>query len=109
MGRESPPRRARATLMCVHAATGSEARPGAGAAGELRTGLSEVEAARRLADRGRAPRSRSSRSYTSIVRANVFTVFNLILAAFGAVTLSFGDARDSLFLGVIVANSAIGI
>ncbi len=45
----------------------------------------------------------------SIVRANVLTVFNAILAAFGAVTLIFGDWRDSLFLGVIVANSAIGI
>jgi P-type E1-E2 ATPase len=43
------------------------------------------------------------------VRANVLTVFNAILAGFGAVTLAFGDWRDALFLGVIVANSAIGI
>jgi magnesium-transporting ATPase (P-type) len=71
-------------------------------------GLSEAEAARRLAERGRPLRSRSGRSYTSIVRANVFTVFNLILAAFGALTLSFGDWRDALFLGVIVANATIG-
>jgi cation-transporting ATPase E len=56
------------------------------------------------------PRARStSRSYASIVRANVLTVFNAILAAFGAVTLLFGDWRDALFLGVIVANSGIGI
>lgn len=45
----------------------------------------------------------------SIVRANVLTVFNLVLAVFGVVTLVFGDARDALFLGVIVANSGIGI
>jgi P-type E1-E2 ATPase len=72
-------------------------------------GLSETEAARRLAQtaprRGRA----TSRSYPSIVRANVLTVFNLILAGFGVVTLIFGDARDALFLGIIVANSTIGI
>jgi len=43
------------------------------------------------------------------VRANVLTVFNLIIAAFGAMTLLFGDWRDALFLSVIVANSAIGI
>ena len=39
----------------------------------------------------------------------MFTVFNAILAGFGAVTLIFGDARDALFLGIIVANAAIGI
>jgi len=43
------------------------------------------------------------------VRANVLTVFNAILGAFGVVTLLFGDWRDALFLGVIVANSGIGI
>lgn len=72
-------------------------------------GLSEQEAARRLAARGRVRGGGESRSYTSIVRANVLTVFNAILAAFGAVTLIFGDWRDALFLGVIVANSGIGI
>jgi hypothetical protein len=59
-----------------------------------RDGLSEAEAAARLAARGPSPKPASSRSYTSIVRANVLTVFNAILAAFGAVTLVFGDARD---------------
>ncbi|HME03453.1 MAG TPA: HAD-IC family P-type ATPase [Solirubrobacteraceae bacterium] len=72
-------------------------------------GLSEAEAAGRLAARGPARKAASSRSYASIVRANVLTVFNAILAAFGAVTLIFGDARDALFLGVIVANTTIGI
>ena len=54
-------------------------------------GLTSEEAARRLADRGRAAEPGSSRSYASIVRANVFTVFNLILAFFGALMLTFGS------------------
>jgi cation-transporting P-type ATPase E len=74
-----------------------------------RDGLSEAEAAARLAARGSSPKPASSRSYGSIVRANVLTVFNAILAAFGAVTLVFGDARDALFLGIIFANATIGI
>lgn len=72
-------------------------------------GLSEAEARQRLAERGGAGELASSRSYSSIVRANVFTVFNLILAAFGVLTLVFGDWRDALFLGILVANTAIGI
>ena len=73
------------------------------------SGLSEAEAQRRLAAAGRPRPQSTSRSYASIVRANVLTVFNAILAGFGAVTLIFGDARDALFLGIIVANAAIGI
>ncbi len=52
---------------------------------------------------------RTSRSYASIVRANVFTVFNVILAVAGAATLAFGEWQDALFLGVLVANSTIGL
>jgi P-type E1-E2 ATPase len=71
-------------------------------------GLSEAEAARRLAaTHRRSPPT--SRSYASIVRANVFTIFNAILVGFGVVTLIFGDWRDALFLGILVANTAIGI
>ena len=72
-------------------------------------GLTEAEAAARRAAAPRRRRPHTSRSYASIVRANVLTVFNLILAAFGALTLVFGDVRDALFLGIIVANSVIGI
>jgi cation-transporting P-type ATPase E len=71
-------------------------------------GLTEAEAQRRLRERGRGLETRSSRSYRSIVFANTFTVFNLILALFGAATLAFGHAKDALFLGVLVANVAIG-
>jgi len=72
-------------------------------------GLTSEEAARRLAARGPVEQARSSRSYASIVRANVLTVFNLILAVFGGLMLAFGSWQDALFLGVLVSNSAIGI
>jgi P-type E1-E2 ATPase len=72
-------------------------------------GLSEAEAEARLRARPRVGPPASSRSYASIVRTNVFTIFNGILAFFGAVTLAFGDWRDALFLGILLVNSAIGI
>ena len=71
-------------------------------------GLTEGEAARLLREREPYVQT-TSRSYASIVRANVFTVFNLILAVAGAATLAFGEWQDALFLGVLVSNSAIGI
>jgi cation-transporting P-type ATPase E len=73
------------------------------------TGLTEGEAARRLAARGALVEPPTSRSYASIVRANVFTIFNLILAVAGAITIVYGNAQDALFLGILVANATIGI
>ena len=72
------------------------------------TGLTEAEAARRLAARGPSREKGASRSYRSIAIANTFTVFNAILAIFGAMTIAFGNPRDALFLGILVANTAIG-
>ncbi|MCO5316741.1 MAG: HAD-IC family P-type ATPase [Solirubrobacterales bacterium] len=72
-------------------------------------GLSRAEAERRLAARGPLPKESTSRSYLSIAWANTFTVFNLILAVFGALTLIFGNPKDALFLGILVANVAIGV
>ena len=70
-------------------------------------GLTQQEAERKLA--AKPPVGiESSRSYKSIVVANVFTIFNLILLAAGVLTLAFGDAQDAIFLGVLVANAAIG-
>jgi cation-transporting P-type ATPase E len=71
-------------------------------------GLTQQEAERKLAARPPAVTT-SSRSYKSIVVANVFTVFNLILLAAGVLTLSFGDVQDALFLAILVANAGIGI
>src|SRR5215208_423224 len=71
-------------------------------------GLSAADAERRLRERGPHRKESSSRSYRSIAVANTFTVFNAILAAFGAATIAFGDPRDALFLGILIANTAIG-
>ena len=84
--------------------TEEPSRAGDGAA----RGLSEAEAARRLAARGKLPPQRSSRSYASIVRANTLNVPNAILFVFGVLTLAFASWKDALFLGVLVANIAIG-
>jgi cation-transporting P-type ATPase E len=72
-------------------------------------GLTEAEAQRRLEAAGGVREPPTSRSYASIVRANVFTLFNLILSVFGVLTLVFGDWRDALFLGTLLANTGIGI
>jgi hypothetical protein len=72
------------------------------------TGLTEVEAARRLEARGALRRQRSSRSYRSIVRGNTVNIPNGILLLFGGLTLAFGSWKDALFLGILVANIGIG-
>jgi cation-transporting ATPase E len=71
-------------------------------------GLSQAEAARRLKKRRSRSSSAPSRSYGSILFANTFTIFNLILAGFGAATLIFGNPRDAVFLLILAANVAIG-
>jgi cation-transporting P-type ATPase E len=72
------------------------------------TGLTESEAANRLRAAGPPHEQATSRSYSSIAAANTFTVFNAILAGFGAATIIFGNPKDALFLGILVANVAIG-
>jgi magnesium-transporting ATPase (P-type) len=72
------------------------------------TGLSEAEAARRLREAGPPHEPPTSRSYASIAIANTFTIFNAILAGFGIATIIFGNPKDALFLGILVANTAIG-
>src|SRR5918992_5388990 len=64
-------------------------------------GLTQDEAQRRLAERGPPRPPATSRSTASIVRANVITPFNAILAALGLLTLVFADWRDALFLAII--------
>ncbi|HEV2982433.1 MAG TPA: hypothetical protein VGX51_13475, partial [Solirubrobacteraceae bacterium] len=71
-------------------------------------GLTEAEAARRLAERGRSKPQRSSRSYASIIRANTLNIPNAILFVFGVLTIAFASWRDALFLGILVSNIAIG-
>ncbi|WP_246149445.1 HAD-IC family P-type ATPase [Nonomuraea turkmeniaca] len=52
---------------------------------------------------------RSSRSFSAIIRANVLTLFNLVIGVLWALILIFGEWQDSLFGLIIVANALIGI
>ncbi|MER7211440.1 HAD-IC family P-type ATPase [Streptosporangium sp. NPDC000239] len=73
-------------------------------------GLTTAEIAERTA-RGQVNEvsRRSSRSLSAIVRANVLTLFNAVIAALWVLIMIFGQWQDGLFGLVIVANSAIGI
>ena len=63
-------------------------------------GLTEAEAAAKLAAAPLPSVDQSSRSYASIVRANVVTIFNAILLAFGLLTLMFGEWQDAHQLAI---------
>jgi magnesium-transporting ATPase (P-type) len=71
-------------------------------------GLSSAEAATRLRKLGPPPET-SSRSVSSIVAGNVFTLFNAIIGVFFVLDLSLGLYADSLFGLIAVINSYIGI
>ena len=71
-------------------------------------GLSSKEAAARLRKLG-APPETSSRSVSSIVAGNVFTLFNAIIGAFFVLDLALGLYADSIFGLIAVVNSYIGI
>jgi cation-transporting ATPase E len=71
-------------------------------------GLSSKEAAARLRKLGPPPEN-SSRSLASIVAANVFTLFNAIIAVFFVVDIGLGLWADALFGVIAVVNSSIGI
>jgi cation-transporting P-type ATPase E len=71
-------------------------------------GLTSAEAAKRLARLG--PREpTTSRSVSSIVAGNVFTLFNAIIAGFFVLILALGLFADALFGLIAIVNSAIGI
>ena len=73
-------------------------------------GLSAAEVADRVA-RGQvnAVPAAPTRTVGQIVRGNVLTPVNLIIAVLAALVLAAGSPKDALFAGVIVANSVIGI
>ncbi len=71
-------------------------------------GLSAAEAAARLHDLGPA-QPHSSRSTSSIVAGNVFTLFNLIIAIFFVLILSLGLIADAVFGMIAIVNTWIGI
>src|SRR6478609_4439938 len=74
----------------------------------IEQGLSSDEAAKRLRKLGPPPET-SSRSTSSIVAGNVFTLFNAIIGAFLVLDLGLGLYADSVFGLVAVVNSYIGI
>lgn len=71
-------------------------------------GLSAKEAAARLRKLGPPPET-SSRSLASIVAANVFTLFNAIIAGFFVLNIGLGLYADAIFGLIAVVNSGIGI
>jgi magnesium-transporting ATPase (P-type) len=71
-------------------------------------GLSADEAARRLRDLGPGEPP-SSRSTSSIVAGNVFTLFNAIIGVFFILILSLGLFADAIFGLIAIVNSWIGI
>ncbi|MDX6622905.1 MAG: cation-transporting P-type ATPase [Solirubrobacterales bacterium] len=71
-------------------------------------GLSSVEADKRLRELGPPPET-SSRSTSSIVAGNVFTLFNAIIAVFLVINVGLGLWADAVFGLIAVINSYIGI
>ncbi len=71
-------------------------------------GLSAAEAARRLHELGPGEPP-SSRSTTSIVAGNVFTLFNAIVGVFFILIMSLGLFADAIFGLIAIVNSWIGI
>jgi cation-transporting ATPase E len=84
--------------------------PGAPSATTAEGGLTAAEVAERVGD-GRTNHvvERTSRTFGEIVRANVLTRFNAILAVLAACVLATGRYGDALFGVVLVVNSGIGI
>ncbi|HWK20264.1 MAG TPA: HAD-IC family P-type ATPase, partial [Microbacteriaceae bacterium] len=75
----------------------------------LLSGLSTAEVAQRVAEgRINAFDQASSRSAWSIIRANVFTLFNAIVVGCFLVLFALGRWQDALFGFSAVANSIIG-
>ncbi len=74
----------------------------------IERGLSSTTAAKRLRELG-PPRETSSRSVSSIVAGNVFTLFNAIIGAFFVLILSLGLFADAVFGLIAIVNSYIGI
>jgi cation-transporting P-type ATPase E len=73
-------------------------------------GLTTAEVAERTAA-GRVNRTddRPSRTVGEIIRANVFTRFNAVIAALMAIVIALGEWRDALFGFVMILNLVIGV
>ena len=73
-------------------------------------GLSSAQVAeRRSRGLANAAGEHTSRPVADILRANIFTRFNLLLGVLLAVILAWGEWKDALFGIVLVTNALIGI
>lgn len=77
---------------------------------DLNTGLSEAEAHNR-AENGQANGGFTvkTKSVFRILCENIFTLFNLINIVLDVLVISVGSISNSLFMGVVICNTAIGI
>ncbi|MBB6334709.1 HAD-IC family P-type ATPase [Schaalia hyovaginalis] len=77
---------------------------------DIQQGLTAADVRERIA-RGEVntTTSKTSRSLGSIIRENVFTAFNAILATAAVLILVFGHVQDAVFAGVMIFNAVIGI
>ncbi len=73
-------------------------------------GLSEIEAKQRMdAGWGNLPIEPPGKTVGQIIKSNTLTYFNILFFALAAVVLIFGTWQNATFLGVVFANTAIGI
>ncbi len=73
-------------------------------------GLSEAEVLARVeVGQTNHVRQKTSRSLRSIIRENIFTLFNAILVGAATLVLIFGHPQDVVFGAVMVFNAIIGI
>jgi cation-transporting ATPase E len=74
------------------------------------TGLTSAEVDERVrAGKTNIAEERTSRSFSEILRANVFTRFNALLGTMFVLILIFGEHQDALFGFVLVFNTLIGV
>ena len=74
------------------------------------SGLSSGQVAERLAlDLGNAVPNDSSRTIGQILRANLLTLFNIVLGICLVIVLLVGKWQDALFGFIVIANAAIGV
>ncbi|MGY1699821.1 HAD-IC family P-type ATPase [Geodermatophilus sp. SYSU D00766] len=83
---------------------------GAGASPTAAGGLTSAQVAERVAaGRVNAVTTRTSRTVGQIVRANVLTFFNGLLAVLWVTMVLAGRWQNALFGGVVVVNAVVGI
>ncbi len=73
-------------------------------------GLTEAQLQERI-DKGfiNFQKNVTTKSYFSIFRSNVLTLFNFINFALGCAVLVFGQVKNALFLGLVIFNMVVGI